>query len=66
MQADDATATAYEILAQGDYGPYIWGSYGIAAVALCGLLIWSILRTRALERRVSEQRRTIPADEDFR
>ena len=35
-------------------------------VCVGGLLIWSILRTRAMERRAAEQRRAMPAEEDFR
>jgi heme exporter protein CcmD len=66
VESGSSAATAYEIVAQNDYGLYIGSSYGIAAVALCGLLIWSILRTRALERRVAGPRRAVPADEDFR
>jgi heme exporter protein CcmD len=64
MQPGDAEA-AYRLVAQSDYGAYIWSAYGIAAVALGGLLIWTILRTRALERRAVEQRRAIPADEEL-
>jgi heme exporter protein D len=45
-------------LAMGGYAAYVWPAYGLALVALVGLLLWSILGTRALERRAAKLRRT--------
>lgn len=42
-------------LSMGGHGAYIWPAYGIAALALGGLLLWS-LRARARTRRELQAR----------
>ncbi|MGY9055227.1 MAG: heme exporter protein CcmD [Alphaproteobacteria bacterium] len=38
----------------GGYGPYIWSAYGITALVLGGLLVWSWRGLRSAERREAE------------
>jgi heme exporter protein D len=51
-------------LSMGGHGAYIWPAYGVAALALGGLLLWSLhgrrkvrreLQARGLDRRAREQ-----------
>jgi heme exporter protein D len=43
-----------EYLAMGGYGPYIWSAYGITALVLGGLLVWSWRGLRSAEQREAE------------
>ena len=42
-------------LSMGGHGAYVWPAYGVAVIALVGLLLWS-LRERARTRRELEAR----------
>lgn len=39
-----------EFLDMGGYAVWVWSSYGLSAVGLIGLLIWSLRTLRARER----------------
>ncbi|MEZ5670349.1 MAG: heme exporter protein CcmD [Alphaproteobacteria bacterium] len=56
-QTQAAAEAAGGYFAMDGYAAYIWPAYGIAAVAIVGLVLWSVLRTRALERRAASLRR---------
>lgn len=38
----------------GKYTPYVLTSYGIAAVVLAGLIIWSLIRLSRARRKLAE------------
>jgi heme exporter protein CcmD len=38
----------------GKYTPYVLTSYGIAAVVLTGLIIWSVMRLSRARRKLAE------------
>ncbi|MFZ4685551.1 MAG: heme exporter protein CcmD [Hyphomonadaceae bacterium] len=38
----------------GKYTPYVLTSYGIAAVVLAGLIIWSLMRLSRARRKLAE------------
>lgn len=40
----------HEFITMNGYGPYVWGSYGFAAVVLGWLVISTIIRARAAKR----------------
>jgi heme exporter protein D len=47
--------SAQEFFAMGGYGPYVWGSYAIAAACIV-LELWSLRqRRRTLERTLSRR-----------
>jgi len=39
-----------DFFAMGGYGLYVWGSFGVCALAIAGELVSLALRKRALER----------------
>lgn len=41
----------------GKYTPYVLTSYGIAAVVIVGLLIWSVLRVTNAQKKLTEAER---------
>lgn len=41
----------------GKYTPYVLTSYGIAAVVIVGLLIWSVLRVTNAQKKLAEAER---------
>jgi heme exporter protein CcmD len=41
----------------GKYTPYVLTSYGIAAVMIVGLLVWSIVRVTNAQKKLSEAER---------
>ncbi len=45
---------AREYLAMGGYGSYIWSAYAIAAAIIIGLLIWSWMELKSMERREAQ------------
>jgi heme exporter protein D len=64
--ADHTLGTTVGVyLDMGGYAAFVWPAYGIAAAALVSLVVWSVVRTRKLERKAAELRRAVPADEDF-
>jgi heme exporter protein CcmD len=41
----------------GKYTPYVLTSYGIAAVVIVGLIIWSVMRVSKARRKLTEAER---------
>jgi heme exporter protein CcmD len=41
----------------GKYTPYVLTSYGIAAVVIAGLIIWSVMRLSNARRKLAEAER---------
>jgi heme exporter protein CcmD len=41
----------------GKYTPYVLTSYGIAAVVIIGLIVWSVLRLSNARRKLAEAER---------
>ncbi len=37
----------------GEFGFYIWGSYGLSAVTLAGVTLWTLAGWRAANRKLS-------------
>lgn len=50
-----------EFFAMGGYAVYVWGSYGLAAIVLVGLLLASIQSLRANERTLKALTAALPA-----
>lgn len=42
----------HDFWAMGGYAPYVWSSYGIAAVVVLANIIWPYWRHRALRRKL--------------
>jgi heme exporter protein D len=47
-----------EILAMGGYGGYVWPAYGVAALVMVGLLIWSLRARKAAEAALAQLEET--------
>jgi heme exporter protein D len=43
-----------EFFAMDGYANYIWSAWGISALALIGLLVWTLSERRAAEARLSQ------------
>jgi heme exporter protein D len=43
-----------EFLNMGGYAVWVWGAYGISAVSLVGLLVWSVRTLKARQREFDE------------
>jgi heme exporter protein D len=42
-----------EFLAMGGYGSFVWPAYGVTAVVVVGLIVWSARAHRAVKARVA-------------
>lgn len=45
----------------GDYGSYVWPSYGLSAVILTGLVVTTLRRLRAREQELARRQAELPA-----
>ena len=43
-----------EFFAMDGYANYIWSAWGLSALALIGLLVWTLSERRAAEKRLAE------------
>lgn len=39
-----------EYFAMDGYAVFVWGAYGVTGIALIGLVVWSVLKLRAVDR----------------
>lgn len=51
-----------EFLAMGGYGAYVWTSYGVTALFLALLFVWSLLGARARETELEQVRKLSRAE----
>lgn len=63
-EPDQAASAFADYFAMGGYAGYIWPAYAVALLGLAGLTVWSIVHTRALERRAARLRRQTGAEDD--
>lgn len=42
-----------EFLAMGGYGSFVWPAYGVTALVVVGLIVWSAQAHRAVKARVA-------------
>ncbi len=47
-----------ELLAMGGYGGYVWPAYGVAALVMIGLLVWSLSARKAAETALAQLEET--------
>jgi heme exporter protein D len=47
-------SNAAEFFAMGGYGLYVWSSYGVAALVILGLILWSHWGLRSAEKREAQ------------